>query len=232
MAQTVLLSVALLSVVLSFHGALGISGCRVSQTGLEDYCRSTKKYWGQFLQGPIQQLPVPALPGLVGCHFDVLMCERVSVVFRPPYGVDVVVCFVVQIKCSLLLTVRVAFCATIQLMVVPLGLSFGSCSSEYVEVKVDPLFDLQLPVVAKMLAPVMNPVVGLTEHFIFPLLAAPHQQSGSKKQEAKSVDRRPLPLQCSLQANLVSLLHLCFLVCGHAQEIIIQLNIVIGFPTS
>ncbi|CAI5778584.1 Hypothetical predicted protein [Podarcis lilfordi] len=77
----------------------------------------------------------------------------------PPYGVDVVVCLVVQIKCSLLLTVRVAFCATIRLAVVPLGLSFGSCSSEYVEVKVDPLINLQLPVVAKILAPVLDPVV-------------------------------------------------------------------------
>ncbi|CAI5778585.1 Hypothetical predicted protein [Podarcis lilfordi] len=159
MAQTVLLSVALLSVVLSFHGALGISGCRVTQTGLENYCLSTKDYWAQSLQGPIQQLPVPALPGLAGCRFDVLTCERVSVVFRPPYGVDVVVCFVVQIKCSLLLTVRIAFCATIRLAVVPLGLSFGSCSSEYVEVKVDPLINLQLPVVAQILAPVLDPVV-------------------------------------------------------------------------
>ncbi|XP_053246983.1 uncharacterized protein LOC128415144 [Podarcis raffonei] len=215
MAQTVLLSVALLSVVLSFHGALGISGCRVTQTGLENYCLSTKDHWAQSLQGPIQQLPGPALPGLAGCRFDVLTCERVSVVFRPPYGLDVVVCLVVQIKCSLLLlpaTVRVAFCATIRLAVVPLGLSFGSCSSEYVEVKIDPLINLQLPAVAKILAPVLDPVVGLTEHFISPLLAAPHQQSGSKKQEAKSVDRRPLPLQCSLQGNLVSLLHLCFIV--------------------
>nr|XP_028591469.1 uncharacterized protein LOC114599852 [Podarcis muralis] len=162
MAQTVLMSVALLSVVLSFHGALGISGCRVTQTGLENYCLSTKDYWVQSMQGPIQQLPVPPLPGLVGCRFDVLTFKSVSVVFRPPYGVDVVVCLVVQIKCSLLLlpaAVRVAFCATTRLVLVPLGLSVGSCSSEYVEISVDPLINLQLPVVAQILAPVLDPVV-------------------------------------------------------------------------
>nr|XP_034977905.1 uncharacterized protein LOC118088398 [Zootoca vivipara] len=164
MAQTVLLSVALLIVVLSFHGALGITGCRVTRPGLEKYCHSTQHHWVQDLQGPIQRLPPPLLPGLINCRLTILNLESIRVVMRPPGRVEVIVCLVLEIKCYLLLVpvkVRVAYCLTITMIVGPLGLRVASCSAAYVEIKVQALIDvkLELAEVAEILGSVLDPVV-------------------------------------------------------------------------